>query len=46
LFEADLGVGVWSVDLVSDASILVAGCEDGTVKLLKKSIASQKGKKK
>lgn len=46
LYEADLGAGIWTVDLVSDASILVAGCDDGTVKLLRKSVATQKGKKK
>lgn len=45
LFDAVLGAGIWSVDLVSDASILIAGCDDGTVRLLKKGVAKQQPKK-
>jgi WD40 repeat protein len=47
LTDIDLGVGIWSVDLVSDASILIAGCDDGSVRLLRKGAApnTKKGKK-
>ncbi|MGE5480056.1 MAG: WD40 repeat domain-containing protein [Chloroflexota bacterium] len=36
LMSFDTGVEVWSVDLVSDASIITLGCADGTVRLLTK----------
>lgn len=47
LMDTDLGVGVWSVDIVSDASIITVACDDGTVRLLKKDDGSKpkKGKK-
>lgn len=37
LMNFDTGVEVWSVDLVSDGSIIVLGCADGTVRLLTKN---------
>jgi len=50
LMDMDLGVGVWSVDLVSDASIITVACDDGTVRLLKrndntKPVKTKKGRK-
>ena len=46
LFEADMGAGVWSVDITSDASIITVACDDGSIKLLKRGVVQQKGKKK
>lgn len=34
LMTFDAGVDIWSVDLVSDASIIIIGCADGTVRFL------------
>lgn len=34
LFTQDVGVEVWSVDLTSNAEILVLGCADGSVRFL------------
>lgn len=36
LMTFDAGVEIWSVDLISDASIIIIGCADGTVRFLKK----------
>jgi WD40 repeat protein len=36
LMTFDAGVEIWSVDLVSDASIIIIGCADGTVRFLRK----------
>ena len=36
LYEFDAGVEVWSVDLISDQSVIVLGCQDGTVRFLVK----------
>jgi WD40 repeat protein len=46
LMDIDTGVGVWSVDIVSDASIIAVACEDGTVRLLTKVVEPvKKGRK-
>jgi WD40 repeat protein len=50
LMTFDTGVEVWSVDLVSDVSIIIIGCADGTVRFLTKSqlspdIKPKRGKK-
>lgn len=47
LLSFDTGVEVWSVDIVSDASIIIIGCADGTVRFLTKTKSNkqeQKGK--
>jgi len=36
LLDFDTGTEVWTVDLVSAASIIVFGCEDGTVRVLRR----------
>jgi WD40 repeat protein len=36
LMTMNVGVEVWSVDIVSDASVIVLGCADGTVRLLRR----------
>lgn len=46
LMTMDAGVEIWSVDLVSDASIIVLGCADGTVRFLNKVADSAKPAKK
>lgn len=47
LMDTNVGAGVWSVDLVSEASIITVACDDGTVRLLKRSDTqkTKKGKK-
>jgi WD40 repeat protein len=37
IMKMDIGTEVWSVDLVSDASTIVIGCADGSVRLLKQT---------
>ncbi len=49
IMSFDTGVEVWSVDLVSDASIIIIGCSDGTVRFLTKKTnqqQEQKGKRR
>jgi len=46
MLDFDTGVEIWSVDLVSDASIITLGCADGTVRLLKRSEKGAKAQKK
>jgi WD40 repeat protein len=36
LMSFDAGVEVWSVDLISDASVIILGCADGSVRFLVK----------
>ncbi|MDP2363869.1 MAG: WD40 repeat domain-containing protein, partial [Ignavibacteria bacterium] len=36
LMTFDAGVEIWSVDLISDKSIIILGCADGTVRFLTK----------
>jgi WD40 repeat protein len=36
LMTFDVGVDIWSIDLVSDASIIILGCADGTIRFLTK----------
>jgi len=36
IYEFDAGVEVWSVDLISDQSVIILGCSDGTVRFLVK----------
>jgi len=46
LMDMDIGVGVWSVDIVSDGNIIAIACEDGTIRLLSKGAEPvKKGKK-
>lgn len=42
LFALNSGVEIWSVDLVSDASLIIIGCADGTVRFLTKSTGKTK----
>jgi WD40 repeat protein len=48
LMTFDTGIELWSVDLVSDYSIIILGCADGSVRVLRREAeaAPQKGKKK
>ena len=36
LMEFDAGVKIWSVDITSDAEIIILGCGDGTVRFLER----------
>ena len=36
LYEFNTDVEIWSVDLISDQSVIVLGCQDGTVRFLVK----------
>ncbi|MBM2813779.1 MAG: repeat protein [Ignavibacteria bacterium] len=45
LMNFETGVEVWSVDLVSDASIITLGCSDGTVRILTNKEPSKADKK-
>ncbi len=46
IMSFDTGVELWSVDLVSDASIIIVGCADGTVRFLTKVIEQPKQKRR
>jgi len=46
LMTFDTGVEVWSVDLVSDAGIIVLGCADGSVRFLNRESGKKTGKTK
>jgi WD40 repeat protein len=44
LYAFNTKVDVWSVDLISDASIIVLGCNDGTVRFLVNNTGKTKNK--
>lgn len=46
IMSFNTGVELWSVDLVSDASIIIVGCADGTVRFLTKVTGQSQPKQK